>query len=676
MLKGQTPMHELRLEPNVAHDEPSMWPSSLERYQSIVQNAVEGIFQSSPDGRFLLVNPALARMYGYDSPEHLMKSVHDISLSVYVDPDIRNQFRRQMERDGEVHGLEYQVRRRDGGIIWVSEHSRSVRNERGEVLYYEGFVQDITLRKRAEDELRASKETAESASRAKSQFLAVMSHEIRTPMNGVIGMTSLLLGSPLTAEQRELAETIRQSGDALLNIINDILDFSKIESGRIDLENEEFDLHACAESSLDLLAARAAEKRLDLLCDIADGTPALVRGDVTRLRQVIVNLLSNAVKFTEQGEVLLSVHGESRPDGKVVLHVSVKDTGIGISADAMGRLFQSFSQADASTTRRYGGTGLGLAISKRLAEFMGGSMSADSKPGDGSTFRFNVVVESVPGAPHSHFAAARSQLGGRRLLIVDDNATHRRILTKLTNSWHLYPHAVETGAEALRLLRAGQRFDFALIDMELPEIDGFTLAHAIRELRPAPDLPLIVLTSPGKIERTNNENLFAACLSKPVKPTHLFNSFVDLVPRPRADPAKQLPTPPANLVYSQPERVLLAEDNSVNQKVALRMLARLGYRADLASNGHEVFAAVRSQSYDVILMDVAMPEMDGLEATRKIRAMTSEKSRPWIVALTANAMQGDRELCLAAGMDDYIRKPIKLSELAAALRQARAIAAA
>ena len=612
-------------------------------------------------------------MYGYESPEHLMQSVQDISQSLYVDPEIRAEFRRKMERDGEVHGLEYQVRRLDGMIIWVSEHSRSVRNDRGETLYYEGFVQDITLRRRAEDDLRATKEAAESASRAKSQFLAVMSHEIRTPMNGVIGMTSLLLGSTLTAEQRELAETIRQSGDALLNIINDILDFSKIESGRLDLENEEFDLHACAEGALDLLAARAVEKRLDLLCDIADGTPAIVRGDVTRLRQVIVNLLSNAVKFTEQGEVLLSVHSEARPNNQVMLHFAVKDTGIGISPDGMGRLFQSFSQADTSTTRRYGGTGLGLAISKRLTEFMGGTMSAESELGAGSTFRFTVVVESVPGAPNSHYCTARSQLGGRRLLIVDDNATHRRILTKLAGSWHILAEAVETGADALRLLKAGQRFDFALIDMELPDLDGVALAHAIRELNLAPQLPLIGLTSPGNFDRVTGD-LFAASLTRPVKPTNLYNSLADLYPRKRNTDPTTLLTPSTNLVYTQPERVLLAEDNFVNQKVALRMLARLGYRADLAANGHEVLAAVRRQSYDVILMDVAMPELDGLEATRRIRTMSPADERPWIVALTANAMQGDRELCLAAGMDDYIRKPIKLSELAAALRQARAIA--
>jgi CheY-like chemotaxis protein len=361
-----------------------------------------------------------------------------------------------------------------------------------------------------------------------------------------------------------------------------------------------------------------------------------------------------------------------------VLHFAVKDTGIGIAADAMDRLFQSFSQADASTTRRYGGTGLGLAISKRLTEFMGGSMSVESAAGCGSTFRFNVVLESVEGAPRMRFATSRCQFGGRRLLIVDDNATHRGILSKLTSRWHIQPHAVATGAEALRLLRAGETFDFALIDMELSEIDGFALARAIREVAPAPRLPLIVFTSPGKVERTTDDEFFAACLSKPVKPSQLLNALADLYPPAQTmDGTEPRPSAAENIVYTQPERVLLAEDNLVNQKVALRMLGRLGYRADLAANGYEVLSALQRQNYDVILMDVAMPEMDGLEATRRIRAaMKRGTGRPWIVALTANAMQGDRELCLAAGMDDYIRKPIKLSELATALRQARAIAAA
>ncbi len=343
--------------PPTLNSSPPQSAGSLEGYRSIVQNAVEGIFQSTPEGHYLLVNPALARMYGYGSPEELLHSVRDISRSIYVDPGVRLEFKRLMERDAEVRGLEYQVRRKDGSIIWISEHARAVRSETGAVLYYEGFIQDITGRKTVEAELREAKEAAEAASVAKSQFLAMMSHEIRTPMNGVIGMTSLLLDSPLTPEQHEYTETIRQSGDALLGIINDILDFSKIESGRLDLEHEEFIVRDCVEGALDLLAPRATEKNLDLLCEIAEGTPGFARGDSSRLRQILVNLLSNAVKFTETGEVLLSVHAQPRADGRFELHFSVRDTGIGIPPAARGRLFQSFSQVDASTTRRYGGTG-------------------------------------------------------------------------------------------------------------------------------------------------------------------------------------------------------------------------------------------------------------------------------------------------------------------------------
>ena len=669
-------MHDPRPVTQLTPDGGSLWPSSLERYQNIVQNAVEGIFQSSPDGQYLLVNPALARMYGYGSPEELLGHVQDISRSVYVDPEVRRAFKRQMERDGEVHGLEYQVRRRDGAVIWICEHSRAVRNDRGEVLYYEGFIQDITLRKRSDEELRAAKEAAEAASRAKSQFLAVMSHEIRTPMNGVIGMTSLLLGSGLSPEQRELADTIRQSGDALLNIINDILDFSKIESGRLDLEREEFNLRGCADHALDLLAPRAAEKGIALLCEFEAGTPAIVRGDANRLRQIIVNLLGNAVKFTPAGEVLLSARAEARADGRLDVHFAVRDTGIGIPATAMGRLFQSFSQADVSTTRRYGGTGLGLAISKRLAELMGGTMSAESEPGRGSTFRFHVAVE--PAADEAALPAEPSvtMLEGRRLLIVEPNATHRRILVDLTRGWAVSSHAVGSEAEALAALRDGPPFDFALIDAEPPATGGIALARRIRELDNGASLPLILLTVPGQGGPANpEERLFLSTLAKPVKPAQLIAALarVDAWEKAAVLGAPAAAESPRACLHA--ERVLLAEDNVVNQKVALQMLARLGYGADLAIDGREALAAARRRRYDIIIMDVDMPEMDGLEATRRLRAECGG-GRPWIIALTANAMQGDRELCLAAGMDDYIRKPIRLIDLATALRRARIIAAA
>jgi len=657
---------------------------TLEGYRSIVQNAVGGIFQSTPDGHYLLVNPALARMYGYDSPEELMHNVSDISRSIYVDPSVRLEFKRLMERDAEVRGLEYQVRRKDGTIIWISEHARAVRSDHGTVVYYEGFIQDITARKVAEEELRTAKEAAEAASIAKSQFLAMMSHEIRTPMNGVIGMTSLLLDSPLNLEQREYTETIRKSGDSLLNIINDILDFSKIESGHLELENEEFLVRDCVEGALDLLAPRATEKKLDLLCEIDDSTPGCARGDATRLRQIIVNLLGNAVKFTEKGEVLLSVHAKPLPEGRVELHFAVTDTGIGIPSEAMARLFQSFSQVDASTTRRYGGTGLGLAISRQLTGLMGGSISVQSETGRGSTFSFYITVEAVPNPTRSPFSSLRATLNGRRLLIVDDNATNRRILTQLARSWQVISIAVESGADALEILRNEDPFDFAILDMQMPEMDGVMLARAIRQIPQAMDLPLVLLTSLGQQDPSGHEKLFAACLSKPAKPALILDTLAQLRMRqnrstpsstPMSAPLAVVPHAPEATVEpirQRSERVLLAEDNSVNQKVALYMLAKLGYRADSAANGQEVLEAMARQHYDIILMDVHMPEMDGLEATRRLRKKPPGHGRPWIIALTAGVMQSDREGCLDSGMDDFISKPIKLPELSAALVQARA----
>jgi len=648
-----------------------VWPSSLERYRSIVQNSVEGIFQSTPEGHLLLVNPALARIFGYDSPEQLMDSVQDISRSLYVDAGGRLEFKRVMERDGEVRGLESQVRRKDGTIIWISEHSRAVRSEQGAVLYYEGFVLDITARKLGEAELRTAKEAAEAASVAKSQFLAMMSHEIRTPMNGVIGMTSLLLETSLTAEQHEFATTIRQSGDALLNIINDILDFSKIEAGQFDLEHEEFSVRDCVEGALDLLAPRATDKRLDLLCEIVPGTPSFARGDATRLRQILVNLLANAVKFTEAGEVLLSVHAAPQANGRVELHFAVRDTGIGIPAAAMDRLFKSFSQVDASTTRRYGGTGLGLAISRQLAGLMGGGISVESEPGRGSTFRFHVVVEAVASRSRPPLGSPRAALTGRRLLVVDDNATNRRILSQLALSWGIVAVAAESGADALAILARGETFDFAILDMQMPGMDGVMLAQVIRARYSAAELPLVLLTSLGQQDPADNQKLFAACLTKPAKPGHILDTLAQLNTREVAASPSTPVAPPTRPGALRAERVLVAEDNSVNQKVALHMLSRLGYRADSAGNGHEVLEAVARQHYDIILMDVQMPEMDGLEATRRLRAAQVNGNRPWIIALTAGAMQGDREGCLDAGMDDYITKPIKLADLTAALAQAR-----
>jgi CheY-like chemotaxis protein/anti-sigma regulatory factor (Ser/Thr protein kinase) len=494
-------------------------------------------------------------------------------------------------------------------------------------------------------------------------------------MNGVIGMTSLLLDSRLSPEQKDYVETIRNSGDALLTIINDILDFSKIESGRLELENAEYAVRECVEGALDLLSPRVAEKGLDLLYEVADGVPGTVRGDSTRLRQILVNLLGNAVKFTEKGEVMLTVRAEAREDGRVQLGFAVRDTGIGIPPAGMARLFQSFSQVDASTTRKFGGTGLGLVISKRLAEMMGGTMTVESEVGRGSTFHFSITVEPCATKPRPWLTTGQAHLSGRRLMIVDDNATNRRILVDVATGWGMESRAAASAEEALGWLREGQRFDVAVLDMHMPVMDGVTLAREIRRLRTAEEMPMVMLSSLGERDIAAESQLFAAYLTKPAKPAQLFEVLAVLFKPEATEPAAVTAHPfvsAAAATASRSEKLLLAEDNLVNQKVALLMLAKAGYRADVAANGHEAIDAVARQRYDIVLMDVQMPEMDGLEASRQIAVRWPErKDRPWIIALTANAMQGDREACLAAGMDDYISKPMKTEELAAALDRAR-----
>ncbi len=673
-----------------------------ERFRTSFNKAAIAKALMALDGSWVQVNSALCQLLGYSQSILLSLDITDITH-----PDDRD-----VERDhiqqlllGQIpsYQLEKRYIHRLGHTISVLLSVALVQNSQGQPSYFIAEMQDITQRKQAEaalylqlqktlqlqsvlraknQALQERSQAAQAANRAKSEFLAMMSHEIRTPMNAVIGMTDLLRDTSLDPQQQDCLETIRTSGEALLNIINDILDFSKVESGKLKLELNPFAIATCIEEALDIINAKATSKDLEIAYFIEPGTPNHIQGDMDRLRQILVNLLSNAVKFTHKGEVIVTVSArdvataEMTPAVPMSIHellFAVKDTGIGIAPNHQQRLFQSFSQLDSSITRQYGGTGLGLVISKQLCELMGGTIWVDSQVGEGSTFFFTIAASALATAdnpPDNRPEILRE----KRVLIVEDHPTNGQFLSQQVQAWGMIPIWVASGREAVALVQQGKRFDVAIADLQLPDMSAQTLLFGWQQTYDRPLFPIIGLHPLGRNAFTSQHDLpITTSLRKPVKWYRLYQTLLKIfqigsgfIPVTSSTPAPSLPilkAPPSVL------RILVAEDNVINQKVILRLLERLGYQADLVNNGLEVLSALRQHPYDIVLMDVQMPEMDGLTATQIICKEWAVTARPRIVAMTANTMQGDRDTYLAAGMDDYIAKPIRLKGLEQLLSQ-------
>ncbi|MBT5926201.1 MAG: PAS domain S-box protein [Verrucomicrobia bacterium] len=661
-----------------------------QKYRDIFEQAVEGIFQSSPEGKYIEANPALARIYGYETPQAVLDSLTNIQQQLYVDPSRREEFARLMKRDGEIHEFESEIYRKDGEKIWISETARSVRDEDGNILYYEGVVEDISERKHSESALQYARDAAMESNRLKSVFLANMSHEIRTPMNGIIGMSSLLRQSPLSEEQINFAETIESSALSLLRLINDILDFSKIESGKMTIENEPFNIAEKVEQTVSLLADQAQKKGLEIILNIDCCTPTEVLGDRTRIQQVLTNLIGNSIKFTHEGEVRINVGCQQDQKGICWLKFQVIDTGIGIKPDAREHIFEAFIQADNSMARKYGGTGLGLAITRQLVELMSGQLHLESEFGKGSCFWFTLPLEAkVTG--QSKKKKVTYEWSGKKTLIVEPNDHCQEALAPILRNYQMDYLFVDQGKRGIAELTKEQRnskpYHYVIVNSSLPDQSGLDFCQMVHALRFSPKLKVVLMSNYGsRLSKPELlKNGISLAINKPVTQGSLTRVFRRLNQQGKAELETHFsnitepstnPGTPTQTEDSSGEKVLIVEDNPVNQSVAEHMLKRLGYQPVTADSGKMALELIQKDLFSIILMDCQMPELDGYETTQKIREMetckeTMTKSQPCkIIAMTANSMDDDRQKCLDAGMDDYISKPVLLTTLSAVIKKA------